>query len=45
VSEKPPAETEKPDAIEIWARRTGRFLGYVVLFGLALYLLLAYAPR
>lgn len=35
----------EPDRIEIWAKRTGRILGFVVLFALALYLLLTYAPR
>lgn len=40
-----PGGGEAPDAVEIWARRTGRFLGFVALFGLALYLVLAYAPR
>ena len=32
-------------ALEIWARRTGRTLGFIVLFLLALYLLFTYAPR
>jgi hypothetical protein len=36
---------EPPDRLELWAKRTGRVLGFVVLFGLALYLLLTYAPR
>lgn len=36
---------EPPDRVEIWARRTGRILGFVVLFLLALYLLFTYAPR
>ncbi len=34
-----------PDRLEIWAKRTGRFLGFAVLFALALYLLFTYAPR
>ncbi len=34
-----------PDKLEIWAKRTGRFLGFAVLFLLALYLLFTYAPR
>jgi len=34
-----------PDKVEIWARRTGRVLGFAVLFLLALYLLFTYAPR
>lgn len=38
-------EAEKPDGLEIWARRTGRFLGWIALFGLALYLLFTYGPR
>ena len=36
---------QPPDRLEIWAKRTGRILGFVVLFVLALYLLLTYAPR
>jgi hypothetical protein len=36
---------EPPDRIEIWAKRTGRILGFAVLFVLAVYLLLTYAPR
>ena len=36
---------EPPDKVEIWARRTGRILGFVVLFLLALYLLFTYGPR
>jgi hypothetical protein len=36
---------QPPDRLEIWAKRTGRILGFVVLFALALYLLLTYAPR
>lgn len=35
---------EPPDRIEIWARRTGRLLGYVALLVLAVYLLFAYGP-
>jgi hypothetical protein len=34
-----------PDRLEIWAKRTGRILGFAVLFALAVYLLLTYAPR
>ena len=34
-----------PDKIEIWANRTGRVLGFIVLFLLALYLLFTYAPK
>jgi hypothetical protein len=36
---------QTPDRIEVWAKRTGRILGFAVLFALALYLLLTYAPR
>lgn len=36
---------EPPDKVEIWAKRTGRLLGFAVLFLLALYLLFTYAPR
>lgn len=38
-------ETEKPDRLEIWAKRTGRALGWVALFLLAVYLILTYGPR
>jgi hypothetical protein len=34
-----------PDSLEMWARRTGRTLGFIVLFLLALYLIFTYAPR
>jgi len=37
--------SQPPDRVEIWARRTGRVLGYVALLVLALYLLFAYGPR
>lgn len=43
-----PAEhrsAKEPDRIEVWAKRTGRILGFIVLFVLALYLLFTYAPR
>ena len=36
---------QPPDRLEIWAKRTGRILGFAVLFVLALYLLFTYAPR
>lgn len=36
---------EAPDRIEVWAKRTGRILGFAVLFVLALYLIFTYAPR
>ena len=39
------ASREPSDKVEIWARRTGRVLGYAALLVLALYLLLAYGPR
>ncbi|WP_291745619.1 hypothetical protein [Bauldia sp.] len=35
---------ERPDRVEIWARRTGRTLGYVALLVLILYLLFTYVP-
>ncbi|HMN87141.1 MAG TPA: hypothetical protein PKA74_14265 [Bauldia sp.] len=38
-------DEEKPDAIEVWGVRIGRFLGAVALLGLALYLVLTYGPR
>ena len=39
-----PQPPEAPDPVEIWAKRTGRALGFVALFILALYLLFTYAP-
>lgn len=36
---------EPPDGLEIWAKRTGRILGFAALFVLAVYLLVTYAPR
>lgn len=36
--------SEPPDQVEIWAKRTGRTLGFIALFVLALYLLVTYAP-
>ncbi len=36
---------EPPDKVELWARRTGRILGFIVLLLLALYLVFTYAPR
>jgi hypothetical protein len=36
---------QPPDRVEICAKRTGRILGFAVLFVLAVYLLLTYAPR
>ena len=35
----------KPDRIEIWARRTGRTLGYIFMLGLAAYLIATYWPK
>ncbi|MCB1499977.1 MAG: hypothetical protein KDK07_09345 [Bauldia sp.] len=34
-----------PDRLETWAKWTGRTLGFVALFLLALHLLNTYAPR
>ena len=45
MNDEPRTEEAAPDAIEVWARRVGRTLGFVVLFGLALYLLFAYGPH
>ena len=48
MTERPPEERrpkEPPDKVEIWAKRTGRTLGYVTLFVLTLYLLFTYGPR
>jgi hypothetical protein len=36
---------EPPDRLEVWAKRTGRILGFAALFVVALYLLFTYAPR
>lgn len=44
----PPGDDHRdgpPDKVEIWARRTGRTLGFIALFLLALYLLFTYGPR
>ncbi|MBN9020733.1 MAG: hypothetical protein J0H08_01260 [Rhizobiales bacterium] len=45
MSERDRRVPESPDKVEIWAKRTGRILGFVVLFLLALYLIFSYAPR
>ena len=39
-----PEPDEEPDKVEIWAKRTGRTLGYIALFLLAIYLLRTYGP-
>ena len=39
------ASREPPDRVEIWARRTGRVLGYAALLIVALCLLFTYGPR
>ena len=39
------SERQAPDRLEIWAKRTGRALGFAALFVLAVYLLFTYAPR
>ena len=39
------SERRAPDRLEIWAKRTGRALGFATLFVLAVYLLFTYAPR
>ncbi len=36
---------DKPDAIEVWARRLGRTLGYIFMLSLALYLVSQLWPR
>lgn len=38
-------DRDQPDKVEVWARRTGRTLGFVALFLVALYLLFTYGPR
>ncbi|WP_421725983.1 hypothetical protein [Bauldia sp.] len=42
VGGEPP---EPPDKVEIWAKRTGRWLGYAALLVLIFYLLFTYGPR
>ncbi len=39
------SKQQSPDRLEIWAKRTGRVLGFAALFVLAVYLLFTYAPR
>jgi len=39
------AQDETPDAVEIWAKRFGRALGFVAVAGLALYLITAYLAK
>ena len=38
-------DVQPPDPLELWARRTGRVLGWVALFLAAVYLVLTYGPR
>jgi hypothetical protein len=45
MTDRRPGPEKPPDKLEIWAKRTGRSLGFAVLFLLALYLLFTYAPR
>lgn len=40
----PPA-ADPPDRVEIWARRTGRVLGYLFVVSLGVYLVIIYGPR
>ena len=35
----------KPDAVEVWARRVGRTLGYVFMLSLAVYLVAKLWPQ
>ncbi len=35
----------KPDAIEVWARRVGRTLGYIFMLSLAAYLVATLWPK
>jgi hypothetical protein len=35
----------RPDPIEIWARRVGRTFGYIVMLGLAAYLIATLWPK
>ncbi len=39
------ADDNKPDAIEVWARRVGRTLGYIFMLSLAAYLVATLWPR
>jgi hypothetical protein len=38
-------DRRKPDAIEVWATRLGRTLGYIFVIGLAAYLIATYWPK
>ena len=38
-------DENKPDAIEIWARRVGRTLGYIFMLSLAAYLVAMLWPK
>jgi hypothetical protein len=35
----------KPDAVEVWARRVGRTLGYIFMLSLAAYLVATLWPQ
>jgi hypothetical protein len=39
------AEGDEDDPVAIWARRLGRALGYVFVFGLGAYLIATYWPK
>lgn len=39
------AADEAPDAIEVWAKRVGRALGFIAIAVLALYLIATYAQQ
>jgi hypothetical protein len=38
-------DANRPDMIEVWARRAGRTLGYVFMLSLAAYLLATLWPK
>ncbi len=38
-------DDNRPDAIEVWARRVGRTLGYLFMISLAVYLVATLRPQ
>jgi hypothetical protein len=38
-------DNNRPDAIEVWARRVGRTLGYIFMLSLAVYLVATLWPK
>jgi hypothetical protein len=41
----PAAGPEKEDRVEVWGRRFGRGLGYLVVLGLIVYLMAVWGPK